>query len=548
MATVEVYNGPGTELYRSPFYSVSADVSGVYSSVYVYHASAEAWADGGGTTPPRNQYWTSGSYPVMNYFTIGVETSTTLKIKNLTGSISSVDIGPYKLNKQYSISGDTVTFDINKNENLFIFINNQTSCPIMPFANPPKPPIPSPYVDYSALGSWTTEQCIYFGPGVHSPGFNFSSYDSKLLSSVQLYFDGGAYVKGSLMLVSSNNVSTVGPGILSCEDWYSTALTDLRSTTGTGSVWQRMLSGLYFPITARFTYAATSTGLGVWGHYNTNLPSGIYVDGITIVKFPAHGPKGLNTSKNLKLISPWEFSTDGPSLIPDKSFSPPISRHENLFIINADDCVYMGAEHYFGNIVYSSCYFINSNNGPFASYGVTFDSSRIYGSSSFDISVRQFDSPKTNNGNLGLFKLTMGGNNATAYPPNWNRQNVFFSGVYFEGFNYTTPFYFANRTDPFAETPALYLSGAASGFTFKDIWISGAASSMSSCYFSGLDEVNESSDFLFHNVTLNGVKVTEANKDSYFTFSGSIDPSTDNIRFTADFNTNMKVSPIKLLN
>ena len=71
---------------------------------------------------------------------------------------------------------------------------------------------------------------------------------------------------------------------------------------------------------------------------------------------------------------------------------------------------------------------------------------------------------------------------------------------------------------------------------------------MSSCYFSGLDEVNESSDFLFHNVTLNGVKITEANKDSYFTFSGSIDPATDNIRFTADFPANMKVTPIKLLN
>lgn len=548
MATVEVYNGPGTELYRSPFYSVSADVSGTYSSVYVYHASAKAEVYDGINIVGRNQYWVSGSYPVMNYLTIGVESSTTIVIKNNNGNISSIDIGPHRLNKQYTINNNLVTFDINKNENLFIIINNNTSCPIMTFANPPKPPIPASVVNFG--DTWTTQECIYFGPGVHDIGFNFSSYSSKILSGVKLYLDGGAYLKGSLMLVSSNNVSTIGPGVLSCEDWYDTALSKLRQNGyPVDNAYTVMVQNLYFPITARFDYSASSIGIGEWGHYNTNLPSGIYVDGITIVKFPAHGPKGLNTSKNLKIISPWNWSTDGPVPMPDKSFSPPISRHDNMFIINADDCVYIGWNQQHGNVVYSSCYYCNNNNGPYAVYGTQYLGPNPYWSSSINIDVRMFDSEKDTfeNGNMALFKLTMGSNNPSAIPPNWGNSRCLFSSIHFEGLNYTRPFFFGNANDPFGAS-RLHLSGVISGFLFHDITVSCIASAVSASNLSGLDSLNKPQNFLFHNVVLNGVTLTEANKDSYFTFSGSVNPTTDNIRFTADFPTNMKISPIKLLN
>lgn len=121
-----------------------------------------------------------------------------VKIRAAGMEIHSVTIRPLSLGIMPAVSGDTISFKLDRPAQLTVEINNNVHRAIHLFANPIEENPPEP----------GEPGVHYFGPGVHKAG------SIKIKSNETVYIAGGAVVYGWIHCSSLENVRIMGRGII----------------------------------------------------------------------------------------------------------------------------------------------------------------------------------------------------------------------------------------------------------------------------------------------------------------------------------------------
>ncbi|TSC70578.1 MAG: hypothetical protein CEO12_299 [Parcubacteria group bacterium Gr01-1014_46] len=319
-AAVEIYPGPGGNAYKSDLYNVEVWDGSAWIPAYVYKRSRIS-----------TMHWHVGTVTSVNFLTFGTTGPVNVRISKVSGPITSIAVSPKSKNIQNSISGGLATLTLNINDKTWITIDGDDANPLFIFADAFKPAVPAPGAGVK-----------YFGPGVQdiSPGTGNHYYPSD---NEIIYLDGGAWVRGNIILTGKSNVKIMGPGILSGDLWDSQTIQNLG--------WNGMQD--YFMIYG-----------GSYGTLNSST-----VSGITLVDSPVFNIYSMSSAYSVKILSPWYAQTDGFSVVDvdqvfifngDTTFNPylnfwsPITngytvnlRITNSFGGTANNAVFLGG--FYGN-------------------------------------------------------------------------------------------------------------------------------------------------------------------------------------------------------
>jgi len=509
---------PISNSLKSSKFAVSVYDGQSYLDAHVYSSIKQAWV----STDATRNLWVSGSYPIINYLTFSINNSTTAKVSKIGTSVTSIDVGPYNKNKNSNIqiSNGEAYIPINKNDKLWVTINNEVSSPLFIFADEPFPTYAQ------ATATFPTYNHVLIPTGINFVSSltatlpvtinSAEGYSNRLQvsSDTLIYVPRGAYLKGNFNISGCNNVKFMGQGIVSLEnyDWWNDFKEKSDSIKSHGTVFYS-------------TNASTPNSYLDW------RLSGNGCSGLTVINTPFYfnGEGALQSVENIKFISPWNYNTDGPRI---GNFYYPTEGAKllNSFIFNADDCSLPAVTQAFGNALVSGCYFNSHHGGIFTNYFVNFNYTDYF-YSAIDIDVRAY--VPSENGIGAVFRLYCD-TSLTALPNSNYRgpTNLIFSGIRIENDIGVPMFRIGNIGYPY-EGGAGNRLGMLSSITFTDITVSSTNSLVSSNIISGLNSTNEVKDVTFNNVKINNVFLTDLNYDNYFDLVGSTDKVADNI----DFNT-----------
>jgi hypothetical protein len=507
----EIYSGPQTSSLRSK-YDVRVYRDGYYAQTYVYSATREAWAPISG-----NSLFAAGSYPPMNWVTIGCSGPIGLKVPNVT----SVDIKPKSKNfvsgHDYQILNNALYIVLNPQDKIWLTLNNQVSSPLFIFADPLKPPVP------------TTGNVIYFAPGISSIGnYQVTADDTTI------YFDGGSVVKGSFDIRDKFNVKFIGPGIMMPMD-TSTA-ESFHTRYANSSFLNKIDSG--YPMIRGNYYNLDYLGS------DERITHGNEINGPTMVNTPWHSVfGGISVIDNFKLISPWYHSTYGPSLVADSIFKK--AQFKNSFIFNGDNCLLdfdknssFESNWANGEITISNLFINNVNNAPIGLYNLNFHptSQQPYKVTVDNLDVGVYQNPIKNTLNpsailsvIHIFNTDTTPTLTVTDPNIRSHQNITFSNIRVDNYLDCPIFRIVNASSPFGYPSNQLVSGnygSCNNLIFANIVASGYASSVSANSISGVEDdyLNRPHDLVFENIKINSEFITSLNYRNYFKLSKTTDP------------------------
>jgi len=444
---IEIYPGPGTELYRSPLYAVEVWDGEDWQNSYTYYASRRSIT-----------LWHKDSNPSVSFTTIGTTTEIDIRLRGLRNKISSIQISPKAKKIGVQISDGIAQFKLSKLDKVWITINDDDANPLFVCADPPKPNIPS--------------GAAYFGPGIHEIGQLYKPQNGQTV-----YLDGGAWVKGNIDIRGLDNVKIIGPGVLSGEMWSGEMLDVIGDDK-------------------EYEYIAI---LGDYGVANI----GNHLEGVTIVNTPRYCTfGGLNVIRNVKLLSPWYWGTDGFYVFPDRIM------HEGLI----EDCLaFVGDDIFFprenagGNITIRNCLVGTTGNNVFCmSYWVSPLSNNYYAK------VENIDIKTYNN--EAIFQSILDGNADNA---GMGIHNQIYKNIRIEGDIVCPLIRIENRLYPWGDTKSRI--GISRNIQFINITLEGSQNGKSSIL--GKDNDNDHRDYLFENVRIGGTLLTESNFNNFFTIN-----------------------------
>lgn len=508
---------PGGNSLKSSKYTVEIFDGGSYIDAHVYSATNMAWTIPAGTA----NLWASGSYPVISFLTFSIRNSSIAKVSKVGGSIASIDVGPYKKGKNANteISNGVAYIPINKDEKLWVTINNEVSSPLFIFADSPFPTYSEATAAFPSYKHILTPTGINFVSSLTGTiaGTTVNSAEGysnrlQLSSNTLVYVQRGSYIKGNFNISGCNNVKFMGQGVVSLEnyDWWNNFVGQSDSVKSHGTVFY-------------------STNPSTVNSYLDWDLSGNGLSGLTIIRTPYYfnGESSFQSIDNLKYISPWNYNTDGPRL-GNRRFRTTGAKMLNSFIFNADDCSFPAVAQSHGNCLVSSCYLNSHHGGVFTNYfaNFTYDT---YAFSAIDIDVRCYAPYEGGKG--AIFRL-LSDYQATSLPSTDYRGpiNLIFSGINVENTNFEVPiFRIGNLPYPYG-TPN-YVLGMTSGIEFSGLTASSTNVNVSANLVSGLNSTNKAKNITFTNLKINGTFVDNLNYDNYFDVTGATNKTTDNINF-----------------
>jgi hypothetical protein len=186
--TTKLCAGPAGESASDDF---SVRIDG--QPVFVYQARVSAM--------PVNQVWPGYQRPLdqtelasFAYFDTTSPVQVEITSRKL---INSVTIRPLSYGIQASVSGQTISFRLEKPRQVVVEVNDWHNA-LHLFANPPETILLAP----------DEPQVRYFGPGIHEAGL------ITLHSGETLYIAGGAVVHGYVRAENADHVRIMGRGIL----------------------------------------------------------------------------------------------------------------------------------------------------------------------------------------------------------------------------------------------------------------------------------------------------------------------------------------------
>jgi hypothetical protein len=451
---VEVYPGPGVNTYLSKLYTVEVLNGSSWLSSYVY-----------GFSRTSHTLWHQGASPTVNFTTVGTAGPTTVRISKIGSSINSADVSPKSKNIPVLISGGQAIVSLNQNDKVWVTIDNNDADPLFIFADGLKPAIPA--------------GATYFGPGIHdiapTAGNHYYASDNEVI-----YLDAGAWVRGNIILQGSSNVSVLGVGVLSGDLWTAEAVQALPSFTDI------------------MQYAMIK---GDWGGNNAT------VEGITIVDSPTYNFfAGTHSAKNVKLLSPWYYSTDGFQVVNhvDQSFA---FVGDNVFfpawagVANDDVTVTNSFAGTTNNAVFCGGFWGNQPSNTYRAFVDNIDV-KTYNSDAWV----PYGAPLT----PAVFQIWVDNNVSTMGYSNQTYQNI-----RVEGDLGTSLAMVKNRVYPWggadAYDPPL---GNSFNLVFKNIELAGTQKVLSE--IKGFDDSNGFHNVTLQNVSINGTMVTKSNLRNFF--------------------------------
>lgn len=415
--------------------------------------------------------WYRTEHPSVNFTTFGATGPARVRLTRLAGAIDSIAISPKSKQIRAESSRNTAFFTLNPLDKVWVTINGDDANPVFIFADTPKPQIP--------------EGAEYFGPGVHEIGHLHPTEDGRAV-----YLDGGAWLKGNLDLRGKRDVRVMGPGVLSGELWPGESLEGL-------------------PREKAWSYHMIATYPGHEQCRNNRL------EGITIVNAPGyHTFYGLQAFYNTKLISPWYGSTDGFYLTPTPGETAVV---DQCFAFVGDD-VFFTRDNFRGNMLMQNSFVNSSNNNIFclSYWGNPLDHDYTMVARNIDIKVTPWHA---------VFLCVLDGNGSDQ-----GVKNHLYEDIRIEGdLNWNCRLVWVeNRPYPWPP-PKNEARGNASGLVFRNIRIEKRQNlAERKSLLIGKDAENGIRDVTFEHLVIDGVPVTEANRNEYF----EINAFARNIRFT----------------
>lgn len=116
------------------------------------------------------------------------------------GNIDRAQIRPLSYGIEPKIEGNTLTFKLQEAANLSVEVNDDIFHNLHLFANPLMTDIPDK----------NNPDVIYFGPGIHT----FEDNKFEVPSNSTVYVDGGAILRGQLLVHNVKNVKIIGSGMV----------------------------------------------------------------------------------------------------------------------------------------------------------------------------------------------------------------------------------------------------------------------------------------------------------------------------------------------
>ena len=563
---LELYS-PGTEALRSSLYNVEVYDGTQFSSAYVFSAARTAIAAYGlddvtGAVGPSNPYknklWNSGSRPTLSYLTFGTNQNRYVRVSKPGTSITSIDIRPRSKAIPYQIYNGSAIIEMSQGHKAWVTVNNELSSPLFIFADSLKPPIP------------TTGNYQYFSPGIHElsslypytnrtftslidftstitlNGAGYSSFPGYVEGEpYTLYLDGGAYVKGTLDIRNKNNLKIIGPGVLAGDPIDGEVFHDSEYFQS----FEQLLNANVVMIRANTTYDeqkgnyidyTSQVGYPQFAYDFSGIPSGVIVSGITVVNSPWYTIKGPNVVKGVKVLSPWMYSSDGPSVTPDKSTK--FASFTDSFIFVADDAIFTvnNAKNYnpiipnsAGSSITSGIAAYSLNNGPivlqYRSYFYFDQTDKTYQCLMHDLDVGSYSRNRDSETLIRAITDNLSGIN----PKQQGLYDITLSNVRVEDPIDTTLFWIGSLPDPFANGDIILGDagneyGATSGLIFKNITVSGTNNQISGNPIWGRDQNNKPYNISFINLNINNEYVTESNKNNFIRWYREYDPNLIN--------------------
>lgn len=564
---LELYS-PGTEALRSSLYNVEVYDGTQFSSAYVFSGARTAiaayglddpYSPAGPSNPFKNKLWLAGSKPVLSYLTFGTNQNRYVRVSKPGTSVTSIDIRPRSKNIPYQIYGGSAVIELSKGHKVWVTLNNELSSPLFIFADDLKPPIP------------TTGNYYYFEPGVHEISAIDSTTNRTITSKVggpdlsvygvgwsafpgyiegqpyTIYLDGGAYVRGTINTRNKNNLKIIGPGILAGDNLDGQVIKSynyLQSFSDYVAANIVMIQGpmSYEELAGGLQDFSTELGYSSPPIYNfSGVPSGVTVSGITVVNSPWYTIKGMNNVNSVKVLSPWEYSTDGPSIYPDRKTK--FGTLTDNFVFVGDDAVFTtpnnknyspAAPTYSGSSITSGITAYSMSNGPvvlqYRSYFYFPQADKSYQSLMYDMDVGSYS---RNRPTETVIRATT--DNLFNQDPTFvGLYDVTLSNVRVEDTIDTPLFWMGNIADPYANGDLILGDagneyGAMSGIVLADITASGSNNNISGNPVWGRDQNNKPYNILFKNIKINNEYITESNRDNFITWNRQYDPELVNV-------------------
>lgn len=181
------------------------------------------------------------------------------------GVIDTARIRPLSYGIEPRITGNTLTFTLDRPRNLSVEVNGDIFHNLHLFANPPDEFIPDP----------ANPDLIYFGPGVHRP----ASEELKIPSGKTVYIAGGAVVKCRLVVDSAENVKILGRGMICHTVKHGVKISNSKDVLVEGIILTQCSTGGSDNVTIRnvksISYYGWGDGMNVFASNNV-LHDGVF--------------------------------------------------------------------------------------------------------------------------------------------------------------------------------------------------------------------------------------------------------------------------------
>ena len=393
----------------------------------------------------------------------------TVKVTS-TWTVYSAEVHPLSSKIPCKVEGKTITFTLDKPQNIYLKMNGTFELPVYIFANP----VSNYKIDKLA------KNVKYYGPGIHEVG------DIELKSGETLFLDAGAVVYGAVYANDASDVKIIGRGII---------------------------CGSHYP----FQYSSEK----IQRFINFKNCTNVEVEGVIILDSFSWTLVFQNCDnvkvERVRILSERLWSTDG--LNPCSSRNVTI---ENCFIRSKDDCISVkgmawepGSKwHPINNIHVKNCLFWSENNNALV-VGCESRAQRIE-----NISFENCDILKSTNtcgdisGTLSVICL----------------DDTYISDITFDNirveYNTTSPINIFYTNLMFGNIPGSRKpdGGILKNITFKNISFTGNFARKS--FINGLDSKHQPENVTFENMTISGKKILKAAEGNF-----EINSFTKNIRF-----------------
>jgi len=134
----------------------------------------------------------------MAYFDFEGEVEVSVTFNN--GAVQKARIRPLSYEIEPTIKGNTLTFKLDQPRNLSVEVNDDIFHNLHLFANPAIENVPDK----------NDPNVIFFGPGIHE----FEDEKFEVPSNKTVYVDGGAILRGQLLIHNAQNVKVIGSGMV----------------------------------------------------------------------------------------------------------------------------------------------------------------------------------------------------------------------------------------------------------------------------------------------------------------------------------------------